>query len=168
MQTFPTVAAKQHDVDHRLMISMLDDHLVVGVATSIDLEMTELLVVAAASGVAAGSTVMIDLDPHIASCDLVARRPMGTIDTCCVTHAGGPVTVLGAGSVRITTRDAHWTIDLVHGRLCRSESIVDPQFVRPHAWTKIHALWVNRDHVTALTGDGTYLTTIATWSASTT
>ena len=167
MQTFPTVAAAQREVDHRLMVSMLDDHVVFGVPTPIDLEMTELLVIAAASGVAAGSTVMIDLDPDIASDDLVARRPMGTIATCCVTHAGGPVTVLGAGSVRITTRDAHWTIDLVHGRLCRSEHIVDPQFVGPDAWTRIHALWVTRDHVTALTGEGTYLTTIATWRAST-
>lgn len=163
MPAFPTVVASNDSVDHGLLVSMLDDHVVFGVPTPIDLEMTELLVVAAASGVAAGSTVMIDLDPDTSSGDLVARRPLGAIDASCVTHDGGPVTVLGAGSVRISTRDAHWTIDLANGRLCRSDSTVEPQFVRPDAWIRIHALWVNRDQITALTSEGTYLTTIATW-----
>lgn len=164
MQQFVESAVTEDVVDRELMVSMFDDHLVLCAPEQINLEMTELLVVAAASAVASGSTVMIDLDPDTASGDLIARRPLGVLDTSCVTRDGGPVTVLGAGAVRLTTRDAYWTIDLDQGRLCRSDNPVHTQFVAPEAWIRIQALWVSPEHVTALTHDGTYLTTVAAWT----
>ena len=166
MQPFPNpdTAATPTTIDPTVMVSMLDDHLVICAAADLDLEMTEVLVIAAASALAAGSTVMIDLDPETASDELIARRPLSAVTATCITGDGGPVGVLGAGYVRLTTRDAYWTIDLTQGRLCRSDDAIDPHFVGPDDWTPIQALWVTPTSVTALTNDGTYLSTLAEWT----
>lgn len=166
MQSFtdPEATASQNSPASTLSVSMFDEHLVICPPAHLDLEMTEVLVIAAASAVASGSTVMIDLDPDTASDELIARRPLGGVDARCVTGDGGPVGVLGAGFVRLTTRDGHWTIDLNHGRLCRSANVIDPHFVGPDAWTSIQALWVTPTYVTALTNDGTYLSTLSAWT----
>ena len=128
------------------------------------LEMTEVLVIAAASAVAAGLRVMIDLDPDTASDDLVTRRPPSAATATCLNGHGGPVKVVGAGYVRLTTRDANWTIDLAQGRLCRSDDAIEPHFVTPDDWTSVQALWVTQTSVTALTDDGTYLSTRSAWT----
>lgn len=151
--------------DPTVMVSMFDDHLVICAPAQLDLEMTEVLVIAAASAVGAGLTVMIDLDPDTASDDLITRRPLSYATETCVTGDGGPVEVLGAGYVRLTTRDANWTIDLAQGRLCRSENAIEPHFVGPDDWTSVQALWVTQKSVTALTNDGTYLSTSSAWTA---
>ena len=158
-------AGGDHDPDASVRVSMFDDHLVICPPSHLDLEMTEVLVVAAASAVMSGSTVMIDLDPDTASDELIARSPVSTDIGSCVTGDGGPVGVLGAGFVRLSARDSQWTIDLAHGRLCRSDHAIDPYFVRPDDWLRIQALWVTPTYVTALTTDGTYLSTHAAWAA---
>jgi len=152
-----------HATDPTVMVSMFDDHLVICAPAQLDLEMTEVLVVAAASAVASGLTVMIDLDPDTASDDLIARRPLGAATATCVNGDLGPVAVLGAGYVRLAARDANWTIDLAQGRLCRSDDAIEPHFVRPDDWTSVQALWVTQTSVTALTDDGTYLSTRSAW-----
>ena len=168
MQPFPNpdtaATPTTTTIDPTVMVSMLDDHLVICAAADLDLEMTEVLVIAAASALVAGSTVMIDLDPETASDELIARRPLSAVTATCITGDGGPVGVLGAGYVRLTTRDAYWTIDLTQGRLCRSDDAIDPHFVGPDDWTPIQALWVTPTSVTALTNDGTYLSTLAEWT----
>ena len=165
MQPFPDPdTAAPQTTDPTVRVSMLDDHLVICAPADLDLEMTEVLVIAAASAVAAGSTVMIDLDPDTASDELVARRPLGAVTATCVTGDGGPVGVIGAGYVQLATSDAHWTIDLAQGRLCRSDDAIDPLFVGPDAWIPVQALWVTPTSVTALTNDGTYLSTLAEWT----
>ena len=161
---YPDTAATPTTIDPTVRVSMLEDHLVVRAPTDLDLEMTEVLVAAAASAVATGSTVMIDVGPDTASDELIARRPLSNATTTCITGSGGPVIVLGAGHVRLATSDAYWTIDLGRGRLCRSEDAVDPHFVGPENWTPIQALWVAPTHVTALTDNGTYLSTLAEWT----
>ncbi len=150
--------------DPTVTVSMLDDHLVMSAPDQFDIEMTEVLVIAAASAVAAGSTVMIDLDPDTASDELLARRPLTDAAAPYVANEGGPVEILGAGYVRLATRDAHWTIDLARGRLCRSQDAIDPHFVRSDAWTQVQAVWVSQTSVVALTADGTYLTTQTAWT----
>jgi hypothetical protein len=166
MQLFHSqeIAATQNSIDATVMVSMFDEHLVICAPTHLDLEMTKVLVVAAASAVACGSTVMIDLDPETASDELIARRPLAAVATNCVTHDGGPVAVLGAGYVRLTTRDGHWTIDLGQGRLCRSNDAIEPHFVGLDDWIHIGALWVTQTTVTALANDGTYLSASAAWT----
>ncbi len=163
LPAYDTAAARDH-IGPTVMVSMLDDHLVICAPAHLDLEMTEVLVVAAASAVAAGSTVMIDLDPSTTSEEISARRPLGAVSANCVTGDGGLVGVLGAGYVRLATRDAHWTIDVAHGRLCRSDHAIEPHFVRPDDWTPIRALWVTPTSVTALTTAGVYLSTRAAWT----
>lgn len=160
----PTSPDTKRGIDPTLMVSMFDDQLVICPPTHLDLEMTEVLVVAAASAVTSGATVMIDLDPETASDELIARRPLSAVTTRCVTDEGGPVGIPCAGYVRLATRDAHWTIDLVHGRLCRSDRAIQPHFVAWRDWTPIQAVWVTPSDVTALTVDGTYLSTHAAWT----
>lgn len=166
MHPFPDreSVARQHSVDPTVMVSMCQDHLVICAPAQLDLEMTEVLVIAAASALTSGTNVMIDLDPDTASPELLARRPLSVMAGSCVLRDGGPVAVLGAGYVRLATRDAYWTIDLAHGRLCRSDARIDPYFVRPDEWTRIHALWVTQTSITALTSDGTYLSGLAEWT----
>jgi hypothetical protein len=158
-ETAPT----ENSVNPTVMVSMLDEHLVICAPTRLDLEMTKILVIAAASAVACGSKVMIDLDPDTTSDELIARRPLSAAANY-VTSDGGPVAVLGAGYVQLTTRDGHWTIDLGQGRLCRSNDPVDPHFIGLDDWTPICALWVTQTSVTALANDGTYLSTFAAWT----
>ena len=69
------IAPTEHCIDAAVTVSMFDEHLVICAPPRLDLEMTNVLVIAAASAVACGSTVMIDLDPEIASDELLARRP---------------------------------------------------------------------------------------------
>ncbi len=166
MRPFPNPATTAiHDsIDPMVTVSMLDDHLVIRAPARLDLETTMVLVLAVASAVAGGSSVMIDLDPDTASEEIIARRPLSMVAPNCVIGEGGPVNVLGAGYVRLTTRDAYWTIDLAHGRLCRSEEAVQPHFVAPDGWTGIQALWLAQTSVTALTYDETYLSTQAAWT----
>ncbi len=166
MQTLPGPdTASAHDpISPTVIVSMLDDHLVICAPAQLDLEMTEVLVIAAASAVAAGYCVMIDLDPYTTIEAISARRPLSAVGPHCVIGDAGPVAVLGAGYVRLATRDAHWTIDLAHGRLCRSDDAIEPHFVRPEGWTPIRALWVTQTSVTALTDDGIYLSTPAAWT----
>lgn len=165
MQPFPDLdTAIEDGAGPTVMVSMFDDHLVICPPDHLDLEMTEVLVIAAASAVTSGSTVMIDLDPDTASPELIARRPLSDVAANCVGGDGGPVAVLGPGYVRLATRDAHWTIDLADGRLCRSDAAIEPHFVGPDDWTHIQALWVTQANVTALTRDGTYLSTYAAWT----
>lgn len=160
----PATPETKRGADPALMVSMFDDQLVICPPSHLDLELTEVLVVAAASAVTSGATVMIDLDPETASDELIARRPVSAAGTRCVSSVGGPVGIPCAGHVRLATRDAHWTIDLVRGRLCRSDAAIDPHFVGPSDWTRIQALWVTPTDVTALTADGTYLSTHAAWT----
>lgn len=166
MQPFPdsVEAAEQGSFDSTVVVSMFGGHLVICPPARLDVEMTEVLVIAAASAVKSGSMVMIDLDPDTASPVLIERRPTSPAITNCVSGDGGPVSVAGPGYVRLTTRDVHWMIDLAHGRLCRSDNAIEPCFVGPEAWTHIQALWVTPTNVTALTRDGTYLSTQAAWT----
>lgn len=53
---------------------------------------------------------------------------------------------------------------MAHGRLCRSDDAIETHFIGHEAWTRIQALWVTPTSLTALTDDGTYLTTAAVWS----
>jgi hypothetical protein len=151
-------------IDSTVRVSMLRDHLVIWPPAHVDLQATQVVVMAAASAVLAGSTVMIDLDPTTASEELLAHAPLSFGDPHCVTGPGGPVDVPGAGFVRLATLNSFWTIDLGQGRLCRSDLAIDPHFVRPQDWTRLGALWVSQSSVTALTDDGTYLSTPASWS----
>ena len=73
----PKIAPTQNNIDATVMVSMFDEHLVICAPPHLDLEMTNVLVIAAASALACGSTVMIDLDPDTASNELIARRPLG-------------------------------------------------------------------------------------------
>ncbi|MFT4618098.1 MAG: hypothetical protein ACI9DE_002377 [Halioglobus sp.] len=159
----PKITPTEKDTDATVTVSMFDGHLVICAPPHLDLEMTNVLVIAAASAVGCGSTVMIDLDPDTASDELIALRPLSTFAsnrTC----ESGPADVLGPGYVQLTTRDGHWTIDLGRGRLCRSNDPIAPHFVGLDDWTDICALWVTPTKVTALANDSTYLSTFASWT----
>ena len=159
----PNINPTGKGTDATVTVSMFEEHLVICAPPCLDLEMTNILVIAAASAVGCGSTVMIDLDPDTASDELIALRPLNAVASC-ITSDSGPAAVLSAGYVRLTTRDGHWTIDLGQGRLCRSNDPIEPHFVGLDDWTDICALWVTPTNVTALANDGTYLSTFASWT----
>jgi len=143
-------------------ISMCDEHVVICPPSHLDLDSTHALVAAAAAGVLGGSTVMIDLDTHTASSELVALGPItdGRVDPVAV---AGRVDVLGAGCVRLSTADSYWTIDIAEGRLFRTETIVDHHFVGRADWTCVQAIWLGCSSITALCMDGSYISARVIW-----
>lgn len=152
--------------DPEIMISMLDDHVVMSPPRDLDRSGTELLISAAAAAVEAGSTVLVDLDPTTPS-DMLLARGLGGDPTAVVVSDIEPVAVLGAGYVRLRTAECYWTIDLKHSRFCQSATPIDPHFVTFDRWTKIRALWVTCSTVSVLTVDGSYLSTRASWTSRT-
>jgi len=145
-----------------ITISMCDDHVVICPSSHLDLDSTHSLVAAAAAGVLSGSTVMIDLDSHSDSSELVALGPIsnGRVDPTAVV---GHVDVLGAGLVRLSTADSNWTIDLAEGRLFRAETIVDHHFVGGSDWSCVQAIWLTCSSITALCADGSYISARVIW-----
>jgi len=143
-------------------ISMCDEHVVICPPSHLDLDSTHALVAAAAAGVLSGSTVMIDLDTHIDSSELVALGPItdSRVDPVAV---AGHVDVLGAGCVRLSTADSYWTIDIAEGRLFRAETIVDHHFVGRSDWTYVQAIWLGCSSITALCIDGSYISARVVW-----
>lgn len=146
-----------------VLVSMADDLVVIRPPDQLDVDDTRVLVDAAASAVTAGAVVMVDLARGDAREDLLWFRPQQ--DENATSDAGDPAAeVLGPGWVRLTTRNAYWTIDLAHGRLFRADALVDPHFVPDDSWTAVWALWITCTHVTALTDDGTYVSTRTSWT----
>ena len=148
-----------------VIVSMCDEHVVISCPTHLDFAATEALISVAGSAIRSGSIVMFDLDPSTPSDDLIAHGPVAghheaDLDDMRSVHLIGP------GRVRFATTDSHWTIDLAHSRLLRSEKPIDLHFVDVDRWTPIRALWLNCQTATALTADGTYLTCHMVWSAA--
>ncbi|MGA9277000.1 hypothetical protein [Ilumatobacter sp.] len=159
----PTTPALDEN-ESGIRISMSDDLVVIRPPDPVDVEITRVLVDAAASAVTAGAAVMVDLDRGPTD-DLLWFKPRRD-DSTSLADETPAATVLGPGWVRLSTRDAYWTIDLAKGRLSRADTLVDPHFVAEHDWTRIRALWVTCTHVTALTDDGTYVSTRTSWASS--
>jgi hypothetical protein len=147
------------------MVSMLDGHVVINPPLRLDLDATDALMNAVASAVRSGVTVMVDLDVTTLAAELVAFSPLTGARVDDRKIGRGAVTILGAGRVRLATAESYWTIDIAHSRLCRTEKPIECCFLSPHDWVTIRALWVNYESVTALTSDGTYLSTRTVWAS---
>lgn len=162
MQFPPT--PKLDRTEPSVLVSMSDDLVVIRPPRHVELETTHVLVDAASSAVTAGAVVMVDLDPGAASDDLRSFRPRDDSDPSDAESRA--VEVLRPGWVRLSTRDAYWTIDIARGRLFRADALVDPHFVADREWTEIRALWITCTYVTALSTDGTYLSTRTSWRSA--
>ncbi|WP_148288586.1 hypothetical protein [Ilumatobacter nonamiensis] len=163
---FPPTNPTPDEGESGVLVSMADDLVVIRPAQRVELDTTHVLVDAAASAVTAGALVMVDLDHETDSDDLLWFRPRHDDTTPSLASEPGVAEVLAPGWVRLSTRDAYWTIDVARSRLFRSETLVDPHFVADPAWTGVRALWISCTHVTALTADGSYLSTRTAWTSS--
>lgn len=160
---FPSTPTLDHP-EPGVLISMTDDLVVIRPPAHVDVDTTRVLVDAAASAITAGAVVMVDLDRnHSGETDLQRFRPRQDPDVTTDAASRG-AEVLGAGWVRLSTRHAYWTLDLARGQLFRADSLVDPRFVAEREWTKVRAFWITCTHVTALTDDGTYISTRTSWT----
>jgi hypothetical protein len=148
-------------------ISMIDDVVVVRPRPPLDLDATDALVDAVASVVASGATVMLALHEdttgaHVSSTfdrDDAVQAPDP------VDHGRGTARAFLPGFVRLDSGRGTWTLDLLAGRLCRSEGPVKPSFVQPGEWIGIEAIWVTRSRFRVLTSDGVYLTANMAWTS---
>lgn len=146
------------------MVSMQGDHVVINPPLRLDLDATDVLMTVVASAIRSGETVMIDLDANTPSADLIARSPALPEPFAETPIDDRAVCVVGAGRVRVSMADSFWTVDISHGRLCRSEKPIEPCFLCAGDWLPIRALWVSCVEVTALTTDGTYLSARPAWA----
>lgn len=147
-------------------VTMCADHIVIAPSTRLDIAATHALVGLAASAVQSGSLVLVDLDPRSASADLITCGPSGDRAGPVPAVGTDPVRVFGPGCIRFATAESLWTIDLARARLFQSEKPIDPHFVSSDRWTPIRALWISCTTVTALTGDGTYISCRTQWTSN--
>ena len=140
-----------------LIVSMIDDIVVVDTPLRLDLESTEALVSTVAAATTCGQTVMLDLDPS-GRCSPTAW-PHATNSRDGATESGDEhsMSVLAAGRIEITTPDEVWTVDLTGRRLCRTHRRVDHRFVDRSHWSDIRSLWATSTRVTVLMDDGRYV-----------
>ena len=160
MQPSPVLGTSHPPV----IVAMCDDHVVISCSAQLDLASTEALIDVAGSAIRSGAIVMLDLDPSTPSDDLIAHGPVFSQHGADFDDDNGSVHLIGPGCVRLATTDAHWTIDLAHSRLLRSEKPIDLHFVDVDRWTPIRALWLTCQMATALTAAGTYLTCHLVWA----
>lgn len=144
----------------RVTIEMGGDNIVIRSTAEIDHECTAALTHAVNAAADTHTVVVIDPDP-IRCDDSFASSRFELPDAGCVDHAHCrpvDVAVVARGVIRIAAEHTSWTVDLMHGRFCRADSTVDVHFVDPAGWTPIVAICVTPTSVSALTVDGTLVT----------
>lgn len=141
-----------------LIVSIIDEVVVVDVPPRLDLETTEALVSTIAAATACGQTVMLDLDDGGRCSPTVWPHPTGGAGRLAEgDDRGRSITVLRAGGIEISTPDVVWTIDLSRRLLCRSPRRVDQRFVDHALWLPVRSLWTTGSRVTVLLSDGRYV-----------
>lgn len=162
----PTIPALD-GAEPSVLVSMSDELVVIRPPRRVDVDTTRVLVDAAASAITAGAVVMVDLDRGPTGDSLRGFRPRQDTTATAVDCASRGAEVLGAGWVRLSTRHAFWTLDVARGRLFQADTLIDPHFVAEREWTAVRAFWITCTHVTALTEDGTYVSTRTSWTSAT-
>jgi hypothetical protein len=136
------------------------DNVVIRAASAIDLARTRSLVDAVNAASDAGVTVVID--PHTERCDDGLAALGERVHGPCRDHPScrpAPAEVASTGCVRLFGDATVWTIDLVRGRLCRTDVGVDLRFVAASAWIDVVAVHVGPTRLRATTNDGRVFST---------
>ncbi len=148
------------DEEPRVTIEMGGPNVVIRSTPAIDQAYTSAL--AHAVDAAADTNTVVVIDPEPIRCDdSFANHALPVSETTCTQHQGCrpvAVEVVAAGVIRIAAEHTAWTIDVGTGRFCQTDRAVDIRFLSPEAWTPVIAICVTPTRLSALTLDGTLIT----------
>lgn len=155
-------AAQPRDDEPRVTIEMGGPNIVIRSSAAIDREYTASLAHAVDAAADTGTVVVLDPDP-IRCDDAFAGAPLPPAEIACDRHAScrpTAVEVVGSGVIRFAAEHCWWTLDVAHGRFCRTDRPIEPCFVSTSAWTNVVAVCVTPTRLRALTEDGSLVTSI--------
>lgn len=146
------------DEEPRVTIEMGGPNVVIRSTPAIDQAYTNAL--AHAVDAAADTNTVVVIDPEPIRCDdSFATHALS--ETACTQHRGCrpvAVEVVAAGVIRIAAEHTSWTIDVGSGRFCQTDRALDIRFLSPEAWTPVIAVCVTPTRLSALTVEGTLIT----------
>jgi hypothetical protein len=154
----PESSARYDDDEPLVTIEMGGANLVIRAGSHFDHASTISL--AGAVNAAADADVAVVIDPSSVRCDDEFARYGYERIAECRDHDGcrpAAVQVVGSGIIRITAERTVWTIDVAHGRLCRTDAPLDVHFLGPEAWTPVVAVCVTPSRLVALLLDDAHV-----------
>lgn len=154
----PESSPTDRDEEPRVTIEMGGANLVIRASSHFDHASTTSLV--SAVNAAADADVAVVIDPPSVRCDDVFARYGYERIAECRDHDGcrpASVHVVGSGVIRIAAEQTVWTIDVAHGRLCRSDGPLDVMFLGPEAWTPVVAVCITPSRLVALLLDDAHV-----------
>lgn len=148
-------------VTPHLVIEMRGPNLVVRTGTQVD--DAHISALADMINAAAISNIAVIIDPVPGRCDgAFAANEEPVRSTRCVDHPDcEPVDAFALNSrmIRIPTVQNSWTIDLEYRRFCQTAPRAEIRHHRPEGWTPMIAVMVTATRLTAVTLDGTRIST---------
>ena len=153
-------ASKDPDEEPRVTIEMGGPNIVIRSMADIDLQYTSPL--ADAVNVANDNGMVVVIDPHTIKCDdAFATSALPLSEIRCAEHPECRPTAVEAvdrGVIRISGEYTSWMIDVGRGRFCQVDTPIDIMFLHPETWTPLVAFYVTPTKLSALTADGTLVT----------
>jgi hypothetical protein len=146
------------DDEPTVTIEMGGANLVIRASAHFDHASTISLV--SAVNAAADADVAVVIDPSSVRCDDEFARYGYERTAECRDHDScrpDAVQVVGSGIIRITAERTVWTIDVAHGRLCRTDGPLEVRFLGPEAWTPVVAVCVTPSRLVALLHDDAHV-----------
>ncbi len=144
----------------RVTIEMGGPNVVIRSTPAIDQAYTTALAHAVDAAADAETVVVIDPEP-IRCDDAFATHARLNSETKCARHNNcrpAAVEIVESGIIRIAAERTSWNIDVGTGRFCQTETALDIRFLGPEAWTSVIAICVTPTKLSALTVDGTVIT----------
>ncbi len=144
----------------RVTIEMGGPNIVIRSTPAIDRECTGALTDAVNAAADTDTVVVIDPDP-IRCDDSFASSLHRSPEAACTDHDDcRPVAAaaIARGIIRIVGEHSSWTVDVSAGRFCQTDHSVDVHFLDPSAWTPVVAVCVTPTSMSALTVEGTLIT----------
>lgn len=156
----PTSAALGDPRIPRLTVAMWGSDMVAQSTDSPETGYSLALAAAINAAVVSDMAVIIEVEP-IRCRDALAGEEHEPLPTKCSAHDRCEpidVEVVNSRMIRIATERDWWTIDLPAGRFCQAAPNTHHLYIGPEAWVGVTAIIVTRTRLSALTIDGTLIT----------
>ena len=133
-----------------IQVRIDEDLVVVRLGTAIDRDATNALVDTMNAAIAAGCSVMLELDRVVDGAFLATSSGVQQA----VQPTQPDIAAIGSGLIGIPTVTRPWTIDVVRRRLCTATVGAERRFVPPAGWTPIRSCCVSAGRVLAVGASG--------------
>jgi hypothetical protein len=144
----------------QVTIEMGGPNIIIRSMADIDFAYTAAL--ADAVNVANDTGMVVVIDPETIRCDdALASSALPLSETRCAEHVhcrSVAVEAVEHGVIRVAAEYTSWMIDIGRGTYCQIDTPIDIMFLHPDTWTPVIAIYVTPTKLSALTLDGTLVT----------